>query len=94
MKQKKCACHRVLVRDLANTIRQPPSLKNASSKSPEKAFKLFFFFTQTLLQYFDLNRKRANLPMFSYSIPYTNFPCVACGDELIPHKEQSLHRHT
>lgn len=41
-----------------------------------------------------LNRKLTNLPMFSYSIPHTHFPCVACGDKLIPHEEQSLNRHT
>lgn len=31
------------------------------------------------------------LPMFGHCIPYSHFPCVAGGNKLVPHKEESLH---
>ena len=34
-----------------------------------------------------------DLPVLGDSIPHADAPCVACGDELVPNKEQGLHRH-
>ena len=32
-----------------------------------------------------------DLPVFGHSVPHPHFPCVAGGNQLIPHEEQSLY---
>lgn len=34
------------------------------------------------------------LPVLRDSIPHSNFPCVARGHQLVPNKEEVIHRHT
>lgn len=37
---------------------------------------------------------QTHLPVLGHSVPDTDAPCVACGNELISNKEQGFHWHT